>query len=121
MFIPEILEKYHFPQQDIVNIELFQSRDGFILLEQDEFRNMEGFFAEYPEDFAGLLPIMTDNNSNYICVYFSGSYQFQVALLNHDEMDLSPKFSSLTELISTINQYPECYDIDEILMLHRES
>lgn len=97
-----------------MSIEDFQSRDGFVVIKEEEFNNMMAFFEDYPEDFAELLPIMTDNNSNYLCVYFTGSYRFQIAYLSHDEIDLTPIFQNISVLIQVINQYPKCYGIEDI-------
>lgn len=114
-FITDLLNTYQFPSKDVDALGTFISRDGFIILEQEEFESMTSFFSEYPDDFSELLPIMTDNNSNYICVYYVGNYQYQVALLNHDEMDLLPIYSNIYELITVIQRHPECYDIEDIL------
>ncbi|UNM96353.1 hypothetical protein MMG00_00245 [Ignatzschineria rhizosphaerae] len=102
-----------------MSIEDFQSRDGFVVLKEAEFNNMMAFFKDYPENFAELLPIMTDNNSNYLCVYFTGYHRFQVAYLSHDEMDLTPIYPNISSLIQVINQYSECYDIEDIFKVQK--
>lgn len=57
--------------------------------------------------------IWAQNIMSFIADLFN---QYQIALLSHDEMDRSPKFPNISTLITTIDQYPECYDIEDILM-----
>jgi len=113
-FISIILEQYSFPESDIKAIENFTNRDGFQLLEKGEFNDMINFFKQYPEDFQEIIPIMTDQNSNFICVYIKGENLYKVCYLNHDEINLYPKFKNIYDLIETINNNPGCWDITEL-------
>ncbi|EDM35109.1 hypothetical protein PBAL39_16546 [Pedobacter sp. BAL39] len=106
--------QHGFSDEDREALENFKSRDGFELISDQDLKGMLAFFKQYPDDFEDLIPIMTDNNSNYICVYFQGQHFGKVCYLSHDEMDLTPFFSSIRVLVEVINRYPEAWDFPEI-------
>lgn len=111
--LSRILEQYFFPESDIEAVEDFTSRDGFELIEKKEFTEILNFFKQNSNDFGEIIPLMTDNQSNYICTYIKGEYKFTVCYLNHDEINLYPKFKNISDLIKIINDNPDCWDITE--------
>ena len=56
-FIINLLNTYQFRSKDVDALGNFISRDGFIILEQEEFESMMSFFSEYPDDFSELYPL----------------------------------------------------------------
>ncbi|TCC99693.1 SMI1/KNR4 family protein [Pedobacter hiemivivus] len=112
--IIEILEQYQFPVTDVQALESFGSRDGFQRITNENLEGMVVFFKQYPEDFDEVLPIMTDDNSNYFCVYYKGDYKGKVCHLSHDEIDLTPRFKSIESLIHVIRTHPQSWDFGEL-------
>lgn len=91
----------------------FKPRDGFQFVEKDDFERMFKFYQEY-EIYKNLLPILTDNNSNYYCLYVGGPLKGTICYFSHDEVNLEPRFKNLTKFINAINKYPDAYDFDEL-------
>ncbi|SHG43401.1 SMI1/KNR4 family protein [Pedobacter caeni] len=112
--IIQLLKEYSFLVTDVQSLENFESRDGFEIITDQDLEGMIDFFKQYPDDFEDLLPIITDGNSNYLCVYFKGNDKGKVCHLSHDEMDLSPRFKNIENLIKTINANPEAWDFEEL-------
>lgn len=112
--IIELLKQYQFSEIDVQAFESFGSRDGFQKITDEDLEGMLVFFKQYPEDFNKVLPIMTDDNSNYLCVYFKGDHKGKVCHLSHDEIDLTPRFKSIESLIHVIETNPECWDFEEL-------
>ncbi len=100
-------------KEDINKLEHFKSRDGFCLLEESDFDEMLEYFEQY-EVYKNLIPIMTDNNSNYWCLYVSGILKGMVCYLSHDGPSLEPKFKDIPKFINAINKNPDAYDFDEL-------
>ena len=112
--IIEVLKQYQFPVIDVQALESFVSRDGFQRITNENLEGMVVFFKQYTEDFDEILPIMTDDNSNYFCVYYKGDNKEKVCYLNHDEIDLTPRFKSIESLIHVIGTHPESWDFEEL-------
>ena len=112
--IIELLKQHQFSALDIESLEDFKSRDGFQRIKDEDLAGMTVFFEQYPQDYGNLLPIMTDDNSNYLCVYFRGAEREKVCHLSHDEIDLTPRFKSIERLIHVIITNPEAWDFEEI-------
>jgi len=100
--ILDFLEENHFPEADVSALRGFQSRDGFQVIKDEDLSGMLHFFSQYPVDYEGIIPFMTDDNSNYLCVYFEGKDRGKVCYLSHDEYDLTPRFSSIKKLIGIV-------------------
>lgn len=112
--IIEVLKQYQFTVTDVQALESFVSRDGFQKITNKGLDGMMVFFKQYPDDFDEVLPIMTDDNSNYFCVYYKGDNKEKVCYLNHDEIDLTPCFKSIASLIHVIGTHPESWDFEEL-------
>ncbi|MEJ2884263.1 SMI1/KNR4 family protein [Pedobacter sp. GR22-6] len=108
------LKQYGFPEKDLRALVNFKSRDGFQVIDDQDLSSMLNFFQQYPEDFQHLIPIMSDGNSNYLCVSFHQTDFGKICYLSHDEIDLTPVFSSISQLISVIESHSEAWDFPEI-------
>jgi hypothetical protein len=63
--------------------------------------------------FKDLIPLFTDDNSNYAAVYVSGPMKGMICYLDHEETDISPVFRSINSFIQAIQLNPKSgwYDI----------
>ncbi|GAB1855901.1 hypothetical protein MHTCC0001_07360 [Flavobacteriaceae bacterium MHTCC 0001] len=109
----EYFSKYEIEKEDLKNLLNYESRDGFELINKTDFENMLKYFEQY-EIYENLIPILTDNNSNYWCLYIGGRLKGTVCYLSHDEINLEPKFKSITKLINVINKNPDAYDFSDL-------
>lgn len=98
---------------DLKKLENFTSRDGFNRLDVSEFNAMMAHFEAY-EVYKNLIPILTDNHSNYWCLYVGGVLKGMVCYLNHAEVSLEPKFKGIYELLQTIEKHPKAYDYHDL-------
>ena len=100
--------------KEIINqLESYKSRDGFVKLNQSEFEETIDYFNGF-KVYKNLIPILTDENSNYWCLHYQGPMKGFISYLSHDELDLSPKFSSTSTFIKVIEDNPDAYDFDEL-------
>jgi hypothetical protein len=112
MQIIDILRKNAIDGTEIECLKKFKSRDGFILINDQEFNKMENYFKEFPI-YKNIVPILTDNNSNYVCLYIKNVMKGLVCYLSHDEINLEPKFRNISNLINTIEKHHDIYDFGE--------
>ncbi len=105
--------KFDINKEDLKKLEGFNSRDGFVLVTESDFNDMLEYFKQYAV-YDNLIPILTDNNSNYWCLYVNGYLKGMVCYLSHDELSLEPKFIGISELINKIDENPDAYDFDEL-------
>jgi hypothetical protein len=110
--LKEALIKYGIASSDIDKLQAFASRDGFIVLDDDEFEDMQEYLGSFPV-YQFLVPFMTDNNSNYYCLYVAGPLKNMVCCLSHEELDLAPRFRSLSSFIDTIDNHPHCHGMED--------
>ncbi|PZP42686.1 MAG: hypothetical protein DI598_16655 [Pseudopedobacter saltans] len=106
----ERLEENGIAQNDIDTLNNFEPRDGFEFLSEHEQFGMEEYINSYADEYGLLIPILTDNNSNFICVTNNG----YVCYLSHDEINLTPLFKNIANLINSVKQNPEAWDIQEM-------
>jgi hypothetical protein len=90
---------------DTLSLLNFRPKEGFVHLSEGEFHEMEAYFDEY-SIYKDLIPIMTDKQSNYICVYISGTLKGMVCLLEHDEPSLEPKFLNISNCVEVLKYDP---------------
>jgi len=110
--IKSTLVSYKIDSASIEKLTSFESRDGFLLLDEGDFEKMQAYLKEFAV-YKFLVPIMTDDNSNYWCLYVDGPLKNMVCYISHDEPSLEPRFRSLSSLIDAINNHPGCYDIHD--------
>lgn len=105
----DILTDFGFDKSALTAIENYNSRDGYSLIDNGEYKSITEYFTQYPI-YKDIIPIMTDNQSNYICVYKSGVLFGKVCYVSHEEISMEPKFRSIESLITAINQNPDCWE-----------
>ena len=111
-YLRELLTKHGIADSGIDKLEAFESRDGFIILDVIEFQEMQEYFAHFPV-YQFLVPFMTDDNSNYWCLYIDGPLKNMICYLSHEELDLAPRFRSLSFFIDALNNHPGSYDMHD--------
>ncbi|MGG4394810.1 HEAT repeat domain-containing protein [Paenibacillus thiaminolyticus] len=65
------------------------------------------------EEFQDILPLWSDDNSNYVGLYCRGPLQNKVCYISHEETDLSPGFRSVSSFLASLEQSPDL-DWDEL-------
>ncbi len=121
MKVFDVLRKAGIDSKDIEQLERFygeecfiRGRDGFIAVEDKDFEEMQDFFNDYTL-FNDLKVILTDENSNYWCVFVGGARKGMVCHLDHEFQDQQqPRFKSISRLLEVIEQHKEAYDFDEL-------
>jgi len=108
----KILKNNEIDSTEIDILKKYKSRDGFIIIENNELKEMKNYFNQF-SIYENVIPIMTDNNSNYLCIYVKGIMKGMICHLSHDGIDLSPKFKNISNLIKAIDNYPDVYDFYE--------
>lgn len=104
----EQLKDFDISQSDIEKLEAFKPRDGFVVINDGELAEMLAYFSQFPV-YKGLVPILTDENSNYCCVYVEGPLKGMVCNVSHDELNTEPKFRSLSRLLDAIDYNRDAY------------
>lgn len=113
------LKEFNISKDEIEKLKNFRSRDGFIILEDNEFNNMQSYFDQFPV-YKNITAILTDGNSNYWCVYVDTTMKGMVCYLSHDELNLEPKFRSISNFIDTIENNLDVFDFDDFNENHFE-
>lgn len=111
----EKLNKFELKTSEIEQLKNFQSRDGFVLIDDAEFEEMENYFNQFSV-YKNLAPLVTDENSNYGCINVNGPMKGMICHLSHDEPNLEPKFKDISNFLKAIDESPEAfdfYDLDE--------
>ncbi|MCY6371756.1 hypothetical protein [Clostridium ganghwense] len=103
--ILEALEEHRYKQE--------KSEFFIRLMKMDEILEMKQFLDKF-EVFKNLIAIWTDDNSNYICMYYSGPLKYRICYLNHEETDVSPQFRNVKTFINELEKDEEC-DWDELV------
>lgn len=109
----EKLNKFDLKNTEIEKLKTFESRDGFTLLDNTEFEEMERYFKEFPI-YRNLVAFSSDDNSNYWCIYINGPLKGMICYLNHDEPNLEPKFRDISSFLKAIYDNPEAYDFNDL-------
>ncbi|MCG7409428.1 HEAT repeat domain-containing protein [Paenibacillus sp. ACRRX] len=82
------------------------------LMEFDEIIETADFMSEM-EVYQDIIPLWTDDHSNYIGLHFQGACKYRISYINHEETDLSPSFRSISSFITKLEQHPNL-DWDEL-------
>lgn len=107
------IQKLGLTELDIQELSKFQSRDGFKLLKDKEFNQIDKFFRQFPV-YSNLIPLLTDGNSNYWCVYIDNEMHGMICYCSHEEVSLEPRFRNTTSLLTAINKNTAAYDFHEL-------
>lgn len=113
------LKEFNISEDEIEKLKNFKSRDGFIIIEDNEFMEMQKYFDQFPV-YKNIVTILTDRNSNYWCVYVDTAIKGMVCYLSHDELNLEPKFRSISNLIDTIDNNLDVFDLEDFNEKHFE-
>ncbi|WP_017426597.1 hypothetical protein [Paenibacillus sp. ICGEB2008] len=76
------------------------------LLSEQELAESIEWMAQI-EVFKYIIPLWTDDHSNYVGLYVEGPLAYKLCYINHEETDLSPRYRSTASLIAELEQNPE--------------
>ena len=91
-------------QLDSNFLKEFTPKGNVMLMQEDEFATTQECLSAYSLG-AELLPIFTNNESDFVGVYTMGLLKGKVALVIHDALDFTPAFSSIQSFLKVIEQY----------------
>ena len=91
-------------QVDTNFLKEFTPVGNVMLMQEEEFTTTQQWLSAYSLG-AQLLPIFTNNESDFAAVYTTGLLKDKVALLIHDALDFTPAFSSIQSFLKVIEQY----------------
>lgn len=84
--------------------EVQRQQEFFLrMLKPEEVREMLDALSDF-EVFESILPLWTDDNSNYIALYVDGPLKYRICYLNHEETDNSPAFRSVGNFIRELEK-----------------
>jgi len=84
--------------------EVQRQQEFFLrMLKPEEVREMLDALSDF-EVFESILPLWTDDNSNYIALYVDGPLKYRICYLNHEETDNSPVFRSVGNFIRELEK-----------------
>ena len=108
------LSKFGVEKSNIEKLKAYKSRDGFVLIDNKEFSEMIAYFKQFPV-YKEIIPIMTDGQSNYSCLYIAGPMEGMICHLAHGEQNLEPKFKDISNFIKAIesNNAYDFFEFDE--------
>ncbi|WP_223606204.1 HEAT repeat domain-containing protein [Chryseobacterium sp. OSA05B] len=109
----EKLNKFDLENSEVERLKVFESWDGFMLLDDTEFDEMENYFSQFPV-YKNIVALVTDENSNYWCLNVSGSMKGMICYLSHDEPNLEPRFKDISSFLKAIEKNPDAYDFDDL-------
>lgn len=102
----EFLAKYNI---DLNKTTSLLNQKGFRLLSEDEIKETKEWLANYKLGI-DLFPIITNDESDFIAVYTEEPLLDKVALLQHSDLDFTPKFKNINNLINHIKNGIINYD-----------
>lgn len=105
--------KSNYPPEVQEQLDIFISRDGFNTIAESEYSNIMDYFSGFPV-YEHLVPILTDNQSNYWCLYIGGILENKVCHLDHEEASLQPLFRNVASLLAVIEDNPDYFDFYDI-------
>lgn len=99
------------PQEEIDILESHERNQNehdydLRLLNDNEVIELMEWMSEV-EVYRHIVPLWTDDNSNYIGVYHQGTLKYRICYINHEETDTSPGFRSISSFTNSIDQHPD--------------
>jgi hypothetical protein len=91
-------------QLDTNFLKEFTPVGNVMLMQEEEFALTQEWLSAYALG-AELLPIFTNNESDFVGVYTTGLLKGKVALVIHDDLDFTPVFSSIQSFLKIIQEY----------------
>ncbi|UNK20304.1 HEAT repeat domain-containing protein [Paenibacillus sp. N3/727] len=85
-----------------------QNANEFALrvMDSDEVIELIEFLSDI-EVYQNIIPLWTDDNSNYVGVFYQCPLKHRVCYIDHEETDISPSFRSVSSFIRSIEQDPD--------------
>ncbi|WP_245596186.1 HEAT repeat domain-containing protein [Paenibacillus taiwanensis] len=78
------------------------------LMTFDEIIETADFMSSI-EVYQNVVPLWTDDHSNYIGLHFQGACKYKISYINHEETDLAPCYRNISSFLSTLELHPD-YD-----------
>jgi hypothetical protein len=103
--LKQALAAHSIPGSAIAQLTTFEPRDGLSGLDELEFKQMQEYFGSFPV-YQFLVPLLTDCNSNYWCLYVGGPLKNMICYVSHEEVDLAPRFRSLASFLAALKRRP---------------
>jgi len=85
-------------QLDSDFLKEFTPKGNVRLMQEEEFDTTQEWLSAYALG-AELLPIFTNNESDFVAVYTTGLLKGKVALVIHDALDFTPVFSNIQSFL----------------------
>ncbi|MEK5464898.1 HEAT repeat domain-containing protein [Paenibacillus sp. FSL R7-0210] len=76
------------------------------LMEADEIVELVDYMSKI-EAYRDMIPLWSDDHSNYIGLYVQGACKYRICYIDHEETDVSPAFRSIRSFITKIEEYPD--------------
>ena len=111
--ITETLQQLHISPATIQQFIQFESRDDFHHLPHDEYEQMQSFMQDYTE-FQNLSVLMTNQNSDYWCIYNQGPLMGMICYLDHEESSIEPRYIHLARFLEILTQHPQLHDFEDL-------
>ena len=111
--IQQLFEKWELPQEELQALISYEWRDNFQLIPLPVFDEL----IQYRDEFGlpdTVFPLIDCGGSNYIGIHTSGTLKNKICFIDHEEMDVTPVFRNVQQLLSAITAAPECYDYRDI-------
>ena len=94
----------------------FRPRGGVILMSDKEREVTLKWIAQYNLDFE-LLPLFSNQESDFVAIYTTGFLKDKVVIIRHDEGVFAPQFRSLDSFLKAYEKaakQPDFYDWEDI-------
>ncbi|MDR2921617.1 MAG: hypothetical protein LBV72_19910 [Tannerella sp.] len=103
----EIFETH---QLDYSILDKYQEKQGIKLFADEEYFIVEkNWCKEYKLGFE-LLPVFTNDESDFVGIYTTGLLKGKIACVDHDNIDFAPRFRNLASFIDRVNNTPIDFD-----------
>lgn len=111
--IQQLFEKYALPPEELQALITYEWRDNFQLIPLPVFEEL----VRYRDEFGlpdTVFPLIDCGGSNYIGIHTFGPLKNKICFIDHEEMDVTPVFRNVQQLLSAIAAAEECYDYRDI-------
>jgi hypothetical protein len=111
--LQQLFNTWELPQDGLALLLQYEWQDAFRLIPQPVFDEL----VQYRDEFGlpdTVFPIVDGGGSNYIGIHVSGSLKNKICYIDHEEMDVTPVFRNVQQLLAAITAAQECYDYRDI-------
>lgn len=94
--------------EELENHKQKQMNQTYLLrfMECDEIMETTEYMSEI-EVYRDMIPLWTDDHSNYIGLHFRGACQYRISYISHEETDTSPGFRNISSFIAALELHPD--------------